>query len=197
MQTLGLWPVRGYGRPATELRWPPVCCLCQRHQQRQPLLYLSLLCSPQQSASTTTSLLWSHAAGQVGPGWLLESIGHGLWRSGCRQRSRPPLVPCLCKHQLWLPMPVQMKPEVWVTSVSCVWTLFPASHSSLCSSVELQGEIGGAGTFAWLRLGCIPGWSQENRSSPQSALSTLPWEQASTHILLPSGAQSGFPQPSS
>lgn len=148
MQTLGLWPVRGYGRPATELGWPPVCCLCQRHQQWQPLLDLSLLCSPQQSASTTTSLLWSHAAGQVGPGWLLESIGHGLWWSGCHQRSRPPLVHCLCKHQLWLPVPVQMKPEVWVTSVSCVWTLFPASHSSLRSSVEPQGEVGVAGMFA-------------------------------------------------
>lgn len=65
--------------------------------------------------------------------------------------------------------------------------LFPASHSSLRSYVELQGEVGGAGTFAWLRLmhaRVVSGKQEQSSVCP----STLYWEQASHYILLTSGA---------
>lgn len=191
MQTLGLWQSEAYGRPATELKWPLVFFCASRHQQCQPLLYLSLLCSPQQSASTATCLLWRHAAGQVGPRWLLESTGHAFWRSGCRQRSRPPWCTACVNTSFWLPMPVQMKPGVWSPLCPVSELSFPAQsrqHSLLCG---VQGEVGGAGMFAWLRLGCMPGWSQENR---QSSVCPHPlyWGANSTHMLLTSGLRVGL-----
>ena len=134
--------------------------------------------------------------GRWGPGGSWRVLGMGCGGLAAVRDQDHPWCPACVNTSFGCPCPCRWSPRS--ESPLCpVSELFPASHSSLCSSVELQGEIGGAGTFAWLRLGCIPGWSQENRSSPQSALSTLPWEQASTHILLPSGAQSGFPQPSS
>lgn len=100
--------------------------------------------------------------------------GHRLWKSGHSWRSGLLLMHCLCRHQKRLPLPCSD-----ATSGLSLFSLSqpssPLGHSGPHPRVELCREANGPIAVTWLRLGHMPGQTQQTGQQPWGfSLPSLP-----------------------